>query len=76
MIPQPLRHTGKGLPVPTDGHIPIIDTNPRGNTTLKQELEAEEQRLNLINFERPEGRRYKERSNVERVNGRLKDEFK
>ncbi|MCK5243836.1 MAG: transposase, partial [Desulfobacterales bacterium] len=28
-----------------------------------------------INFERPEDIRYKERSNVERVNGRLKDEF-
>jgi len=57
------------------GHIPIIDTNPRGNTMLKQELSAEEQRLGLINFERPEESRYKERSNVERVNGRLKDEF-
>ena len=59
------------------GHrrLAIIDTNPRGNTTLKQELSAEEQRLGLINFERPEESRYKERSNVERVNGRLKDEF-
>lgn len=53
----------------------IIDTNPRGNTTLKQELEAEEQHLDLINIEKPKGRRYKERSNVERVNGWLKDEF-
>ena len=57
------------------GHIPIIDTNPRGNKTLKQELKAEKQRLNLINFEMPKERRYNERSNVERVNGRLKDEF-
>jgi len=57
------------------GHIPIIDTNPRGNVTVKQELKAEKQRLNYINFEMPKERRYKERSNVERVNGRLKDEF-
>ena len=57
------------------GHVPIIDTNPRCNKTLKEELKAESQRADLINFERPEDRRYNERSNVERVNGRLKDEF-
>lgn len=57
------------------GHIPIIDSNPRGNIKLKEELKAEKQRLNFINFEMPKERRYKERSNVERVNGRLKDEF-
>jgi len=37
--------------------------------------QAEGQRADLINFERPEDIRYNERSNVERVNGRLKDEF-
>lgn len=57
------------------GHIPIIDSNPRGNIKLKQELKAEKQRLDFIHFEMPKERRYKERSNVERVNGRLKDEF-
>jgi hypothetical protein len=57
------------------GHVPIIDINPRGNKKLKEELKAEEQRLNIINCKRPEDRRYNERSNVERVNGRLKDEF-
>ncbi|MCK5138353.1 MAG: transposase [Thermodesulfovibrionia bacterium] len=57
------------------GHVPIIDINPRGNKKLKEELKAEEQRLDIINFKRPEDRRYNERSNVERVNGRLKDEF-
>jgi len=57
------------------GHVPIIDINPRSNRKLKEELKAENQRLDLINFEMPEDRRYDERSNVERVNGRLKDEF-
>jgi len=57
------------------GHVPIIDINPRGNKKLKEELKTEDQRFNFINFEKPEDRRYNERSNVERVNGRLKDEF-
>lgn len=57
------------------GHVPIIDINPRRNTTLKEELKTEAKRLKAINFEMPENRRYNERSNVERVNGRLKDEF-
>lgn len=57
------------------GHVPIIDINPRSNKKLKEELNAEGQRTGLINFERPEDRRYNERSNIERVNGRLKDEF-
>lgn len=57
------------------GHVPIIDINPRGNKKLKEELTAEDHRLDIIRFKRPEDRRYNERSNVERVNGRLKDEF-
>ena len=57
------------------GHVPVIDINPRSNKKLKKELKAESQRADLINFKRPEDRRYNERSNVERVNGRLKDEF-
>ena len=57
------------------GHVPIIDINPRGNKKPKEQLKAEEQRLDIINFKKPEDRRYNERSNVERVNGRLKDEF-
>ena len=59
----------------TLGHVPIIDINPRSNKKLKEELRAEGQRADLINFERPDDRRYNERTNVERVNGRLKDEF-
>jgi hypothetical protein len=57
------------------GHVPIIDINPRRNTKLKEELKAEARRLELLHFERPEDRRYKERTNVERVYARLKDEF-
>ena len=57
------------------GHVPIIDINPRRNTKLREELRAEARRLELLHFERPEDRRYKERTNVERVYARLKDEF-
>ena len=57
------------------GHIPIIDINPRGNKKRKQELKNEAKRMNTINFKNPSDIRYNERSNVERVNGRLKDEF-
>lgn len=57
------------------GHVPIIDINPRGNKKRKHELKAEAQRFKSINFKSPTDIRYNERSNVERVNGRLKDEF-
>ena len=57
------------------GHVAIIDINTRRNTKLKEELGAEARRLELLHFERPEDRRYKERTNVERVYARLKDEF-
>jgi len=57
------------------GHVPIIDINPRRNTKLKEELKAEARRLELLHFELPEDRRYKERTNVERVYARLKDDF-
>lgn len=56
-------------------HVPIIDVNPRGNKKKKHELKAENRRFEFINIKNPVGIRYNERSNVERVNGRLKDEF-
>jgi len=56
-------------------HVPIIDINPRGNKKKKLELKAEKHRFGIINFKNPTDIRYNERSNVERVNGRLKDEF-
>lgn len=59
----------------SQGHVPIIDTNPRRNKALKEELAAEVKRNQFINMQQPEAVRYNERSTVERVNGRLKDEF-
>jgi len=56
-------------------HVPIIDINPRGNKKRKVELKEESHRFGVINFKNPADIRYNERSNVERVNGRLKDEF-
>jgi hypothetical protein len=57
------------------GHIPIIDINPRRDAALKVSLQAEEQRQKLLNFTYAEDVRYHERTTVERVNGRLKEEF-
>ncbi len=57
------------------GHKPIIDINPRRNTKLKAELKAEKKRQKTIGIKTAEAVRYNERSGVERVNGRLKDEF-
>ena len=57
------------------GHVPLIDINTRSNTARKQELEAEAQRLKRIGFQLPEDVRYNERTTIERVNGRFKDEF-
>ncbi len=57
------------------GHVPPIDTNPRRDKALKEELANESKRRKVANYQTPEEQRYKERSTVERVNGRLKDEF-
>jgi len=67
---QIIRERSKSL-----GHVAIIDINTRRNTKLKEEMRAETRRFELLHFERPEDRRYKERTNVERVYARLKDEF-
>jgi len=57
------------------GHVPIIDINPRRNVELKQALAAENKACKTIHHQTAEAVRYNERSTVERVNGRLKDEF-
>lgn len=57
------------------GHVPIIDCNPRRNKALKEELASEEKRQAFFGMKAPEKIRYNERSTVERINGRLKDEF-
>jgi len=57
------------------GHIAIIDINPRRDTALKEELQNEASRQREIAQKDHKAIRYNERSTVERVNGRLKDEF-
>ena len=56
------------------GHIPIIDNNPR-TTKRKKELAEEAKAQRCVGHQLAEDVRYNERSTVERVNGRLKDEF-
>ena len=57
------------------GHVPIIDVNPRRRAPLKAERKREALARRCIGQGTPEARRYRERSTVERVNGRLKEEF-
>ncbi len=57
------------------GHVPLIDVNPRRNNALKLELQEESKRRKVAGYQTAEDQRYNERSTVERVNGRLKDEF-
>src|ERR1035437_6284186 len=57
------------------GCIPIIDAHPRRDQAQKAESQAEEKRRKLLNFNYAEDVRYRERTTVERVNARLKDEF-
>ena len=57
------------------GHVPIIDPNPRRDTAEKAALQAEEKRRNLLHCKTAADVRFHERTTVERVNGRLKDEF-
>ena len=54
------------------GQVPIIDVNPRREGA---EHRRENKAQREANFVPPERVRYRESSNVERVFGRLKDEF-
>ncbi len=56
------------------GHVPLIDSNPRSKAN-KTEKAAEAKRRKIANYTLAEEQRYHERSTVERVNGRIKDEF-
>ena len=56
------------------GHVALIDVNPR-NAARKLELKTETQAQRAAGYGYPEHLRYRERTTVERVNGRLKDEF-
>ena len=57
------------------GHVPIIDVNPRRRPEVKAERKREALAERCIGHLSPEAQRYRQRSTVERVNGRLKDEF-
>lgn len=56
------------------GHVPIIDINPR-KKGQKAELELELKAKRVANYKTSQAIRYNQRSSVERINGRLKDEF-
>jgi len=56
------------------GHIPLIDENPR-TKARKAEKTREEKSRRYACYKPAEAIRYHERSTVERVNGRLKDDF-
>ena len=57
------------------GHVPIIDVNPRNDAALKRDRQQEAKARRALGQVYAKDVRYRERSTVERVNGRLKDEF-
>ena len=57
------------------GHVAIIDPNPRRDAHKKAELQREALARRSIAQLTSQAWRYRERSTVERVNGRLKDEL-
>ena len=57
------------------GHVPIIDTKSRRSAERKPEKIRKAKARRSIGYTYPEAQHYAERSTVERVNGRLKDEF-
>ena len=58
-----------------NGRVSIIDTNPRRNNDLKESLARERKAADRAGFIHPTDQRYEVRTVVERVNGRLKDDF-
>jgi len=57
------------------GHVPLIDRNFRGQHEAKAECAEEVARMKFIAMPDPDDALYDFRTMVERVNGRLKDEF-
>ena len=58
----------------TLGHVPLIDENPH-TKQRKAEIKQEQKSKRHAGYKTVEDIRYNERSTVERVNGRLKDEY-
>ena len=59
---EPIRQHSRSL-----GHVPLIDTNPRRDKALAEQLRTEARRLQHIGFQLPEQVRYNERTAGERV---------
>jgi len=57
-----------------NGHIQIVDINPKNSQKLRDEIEAEKMLVNM-GFDTKKSNHYNNRSSVERVNGYLKDNF-
>ncbi|MGO9773918.1 MAG: hypothetical protein ACLPSW_31090 [Roseiarcus sp.] len=57
------------------GHVPLIDRNFRAQHEAKTECAAEVARMKFISLPDPDDALYDFRTMVERINGRLKDEF-
>ena len=57
------------------GHVPIIDSNPRGSGQRREAIRCEAAARRALGYVFPEQRRYHERTTVERVYARLKEEF-
>jgi hypothetical protein len=55
------------------GHVPIIDARPKRGQ--KAAIDSELKAKRNANYKTSQMHRYKQRSSVERLNGRLKDEF-
>ena len=57
------------------GRIPVIDINTRRQTELKAEIAAERLARRTINMPDPEDLIYNERTNAERANAAIKDDY-
>ena len=57
------------------GHVAIIDPNPRRDAALKEALRQDATAQRALNDRDATAIRYAERTNSERVNARLKDDF-
>ena len=57
------------------GHVAIIDPNPRRDAALKEALRQDAKAQRAINYRDATAVRYAERTNSERMNARLKDDY-
>ncbi len=57
------------------GHKAIIAVNPRRDSALKKELEAESKRRKILEIEFPEDIRFRQRGTVERTFSQIKEVY-